>query len=80
MEALLLLVMGVTNIFCFFVGAKVGQTVTQGEKVELPTVNPMEIYTKKKAEREAKREQDTKDTIRRNIDNYNGTSMGQEDV
>lgn len=78
--ALLFALLAASNIICFMIGAKVGQTVTKGEKVELPTVNPLEIYTKKKEDREAKREQDRKDTIMRNIDNFNGTSIDQEDV
>lgn len=80
MEALLLLVMGATNILCFIVGARVGQKVTKGEEVELPSVNPMEAIREHKEKKEAQREQDRMDTILRNIEGYDGTSYGQEDV
>lgn len=80
MEALLLLVMGVVNVLCFVIGAKVGQTVSKGEEVKLPTVNPLEVYREHTAKKEAEREQDRIDKIMRNIENYNGTPSGQEDV
>ena len=80
MEALLLLVMGATNILCFMVGARVGQKVTKGEEVELPSVNPMEAIREHQEKKEAQREQDRVDTILRNIEGYDGTSYGQEDV
>lgn len=80
MEALLLIVMGLTNITCFVIGAKVGQQASRGEKIETPTVNPMEVFKQHKAKQEAQMEQDRYDTILRNIENYDGTSLGQEDV
>ena len=80
MEALLLAVMGLTNIACFIIGAKVGQTVSKGEEVKLPTVNPVEVYRKHEAKKEAQMEQERIDTIMRNIEGYDGTSRGQEDI
>jgi hypothetical protein len=80
MEALLLLVMGLTNIACFVIGAKVGQTVSNGKEIEVPTINPMELYREREAKKQAQMEQDKIDTIMRNIESYDGTSNGQEDV
>ena len=80
MEVLLLLVMALANALCFMIGAKVGQTVSKGEKVELPSVNPMEAYRKRESKKEADREQKRLDTIMRNIENYDGYGAGQEDV
>jgi hypothetical protein len=80
MEALLLLVMGATNILCFMVGARVGQKVTKGEEVKLPSVNPMEAIREHQEKKEAQREQDRMDTILRNIESYDGTNAHQEDV
>lgn len=78
MEALLLLVMGITNILCFLIGAKVGQTVSKGETIEVP--NPVKAAREHKEKQELKFEQDVLDTILRNIDNYDGTGSNQEDV
>ena len=80
MEVLLLLVMGAANIACFMIGARVGQKVTKGEEVKLPTVNPMELVQEQREKRAAKEEQDKRDTILRNIESYDGTGYGQEDV
>ena len=52
MEVLLLLVMGITNVACFAIGAKVGQKVVKGETIELPTVNPMEAARRREAKKE----------------------------
>ena len=77
---LIILVVGAICIGCFYVGAKVGQTVAKGEKVEIPTVNPFEAYRKHEAKKAAEIEQDKFDTIMRNIECYDGTGKGQEDV
>ena len=78
MEVLLILVVGITNLACFLIGAKVGQKVVKGEPVELP--NPIKAIEKHQAEKEAKYEQSRKDIILRNIENYDGTEYGQEEV
>lgn len=80
MEILLIAIVGALNIACFFIGAKVGQTVAKGEKIELPSVNPMDAVRTHKAKKEAEMAQDRMDTIFRNIDRYDGTPNGQEDV
>ena len=73
-------VFAIANIFCFIIGAKVGQKVAKGEPVELPTVNPMEIVRERKAKQKAEEELDRLDAIMRNIESYDGTSNGQRDV
>ena len=80
MEVLLLAVMGAVNIFCFVIGAKVGQTVVKGEKVEMPSVDPLKAVREHEAKREAQKEQDRLNAILRNIEAYDGTGRGQEDI
>ncbi len=78
------LMTGTICCVCFLIGAKVGQKVSKGEAVELPYVNPIKAYKESKeqreAEKEAEMEQDKLDTILRNIEKYDGTGRGQEDV
>jgi hypothetical protein len=78
----ILLVAGAMNITCFMIGAKVGQTVSKGEEITIP--NPIEAVNeyrvKKEAYEAAAKEQKRIDAILRNIDNYNGTAEGQEEV
>lgn len=80
MEVLALAVMAAANIVCFTVGARVGQAVSKGEPVELPTLNPAQVWREHREKKEARAEQDRLDTILRNIENYNGTDYAQEDV
>ncbi len=80
MEVLLLLTAGAMCITCFIVGAKVGQTTAKGEKIETPTFNPLKLVKKYNDEKEAEAEQKRLDTIMRNIERYDGTAQGQEDV
>jgi hypothetical protein len=79
-EALLLALTGFLNISCFINGAKVGQTVSKGEKVEMPNLNPLKAVRESQARKEAEIKQDKLNTVLRNIDRYDGTSKGQEDV
>jgi hypothetical protein len=77
---LIILVVGALCIGCFLIGAKVGQTVSKGETIELPSINPLEAYRKHEAKREAEKEQNKIDTILQNIECYDGTGKGQKDV
>ena len=65
---------------CFLIGAKVGQKVSKGEAVELPSVNPIKAYRETKERKHAEAELNKIETIMHNIDAYNGTSIGQKDV
>lgn len=80
MEALLYAIIGALNIVCFMLGAKVGQTVAKGEKVEMPTINPLKIVREHNNRKQVEMEQDKFETILRNIECYDGTGKGQEDV
>jgi uncharacterized protein YneF (UPF0154 family) len=77
---LMILILGALNIVCFFVGAKIGQKVVKGESVEMPSVNPIKAIREHNEKKSAEIEQDKLDKIMRNIERYDGTSKGQEDV
>ena len=80
MEGLLLLIMGAYGIVCLMIGAKIGQQASKGEKIELPTVNPMEIVRERMDKKKEDKSKARMDAIMRNIDAYDGTDMGQEEV
>ena len=80
MEIALVLAVGAMCIVCFLVGAKVGQTVSKGEDIKLPTVNPIEAYREHENKKNAKAEQERLDAIMRNIEAYDGTGNRQEDL
>ncbi len=80
MEAVTILAIGFLCCVCFVIGARVGQKVSKGEEIQMPAVNPLEAVREHRAKKEAQSEQDRIDTILRNIEGYNGTPDGQEDV
>ena len=80
MDILLVLIVGTLNIVCFFVGAKVGQEVSKGEPIETPTINPLKVAREHQEKKLAQMEQDRLDKILHNIEVYDGTGRGQEDV
>lgn len=80
MNIVLVLTVGVLCIACFLIGAKVGQTVSSGEEIKLPNINPVQAYKEHAAKKEAEAEQSRIDTIMKNIESYDGTSNGQNDV
>lgn len=80
MELLTIVAISLLNIICFITGAIVGQKVVKGEKIELPKLNPMEIYRDNQEKKEAAKEMEKLETILRNIERYDGTSRQQEDV
>ena len=81
MEAVLIAVVGTLNIACFFIGAKVGQTVAKGKDIEVPKVSsPVTLYKAYIDRKEAEAEKNRLDVILRNIEAYDGTEKGQEDV
>ena len=77
---LLLLVVGALNIACFFVGANVRQKVDKGETLELPKVDLTKPIREREARKEAEADREYYDTIMSNIDNYDGSGLGQKDV
>lgn len=77
---LLLAIASLSNIACFIIGASVGQKVVKNEPIETPTVNPFKAYREHQEQKEAEATQNRIDTILRNIDSYDGTDYGQEDV
>ena len=81
METILLIaVISTLNIVCFFIGAKVGQKVVKGEDLKAPTVNPMTIYKEHQEKKEAEKEINKLEKILNNLDRYDGTEAGQEDI
>ena len=81
MDILLIAVVGTLNIVCFFIGAKVGQTVAKGKEIEAPKIpSPVTAYKTHIATKEAEAEKNRLDVILRNIERYDGTGHGQEDV
>ncbi len=82
MQAIILLVAGAMNVLCFIVGARIGQKVKNGETIEVkaPKIKSLKANRERQHDKEADRKQKEFDAIMRNVDAYNGTAMGQEDI
>ena len=78
MEILLVLTTGALCIACFFIGVRTGQRVSRGQDIKIPTI--AEVKREREEKREADLERDRLNTILENIDNYDGTSVGQKDI
>lgn len=82
MEDTLLLITITTllNMCCFLMGAKIRQKVDKGQDIKLPKVEPIKAIKEFNEELEAKKAQERDRIIAENIDNYDGTSIGQQDI
>ena len=72
-----LLVIAVSNILCFVIGAMVGQKVVKGESINL---DPIKAVKEHKTKVEAHKAQERMEIIMENMENYDGSSIGQRDV
>ncbi len=66
------------NIICFIIGAKVGQKSARGETIELP--KPIQAIKEYQENKEIEKEEEKYRIIAENIDNYNGTPYGQQEI
>lgn len=80
MEAIILLIVSISNIICFFLGAKIGQRVVNNQPVRIIDKSPIESIREKQDGKELKKQQEIDDVIKHNIDVYDGTSLGQKDI
>ena len=68
----------VSHIFCLIIGVKIGQKVVQGKEVTVP--NPITAIKEYQEEKQQSEEEERTRTMLENIENYNGTELGQRDV
>lgn len=80
MEAIILLIVSISNIICFFLGAKIGQRVVNNQPVRIIDKSPIESIREKQDSKELKKQQEIDNVIKHNIDVYDGTSLGQKDI
>ena len=77
----LIILVSACNMAFLLVGAKIMQASKKDESIKLPEIKgPVALYREFRAEKEAEREKDKLDKILGNIDRYDGTGSGQQDV
>ena len=76
----LLFLFGIFIILAYTLGLKNGQKLKNNEEIKMPEVNPIKIVRNEIDAFEQRKKQDVYDTIMANIDNYDGTGLGQKDI
>ena len=80
-EAIILCtIVGVFIIVSYSLGLKNGQRLSKNEEVVVPNVNPVKVVTQEIEKHEERKKQEREEIIDYNIDNYDGTGLGQKDV
>lgn len=74
----LIVITTLLNAGCFLLGARIRQKVDKGEDIEIP--KPIKTIQEFNANREVQKEIERDKVINENIDNYNGTPLGQQDI
>ena len=77
---MLLVIMTASNIVCLVMGAKIGQQVAKGQTVKVDLPNPVAAIKEHREEAQAAVKQSQVEAILRNIDRYDGSSFGQEEI
>lgn len=76
----LLFLFGIFIISAYTLGLKNGQKLKNDEEIRMPEINPVKIVRNEIESFEQKKKQDAYDTMMANIDNYDGTGLGQKDI
>lgn len=76
----LLFLFGIFIILSYTLGLKNGQKLKNNEEIKIPEINPVKIVRNEIDAFEQRKKQDVYDTIMANIDNYDGTGLGQKDI
>ena len=76
----LLFLFGVFIILAYTLGLKNGQKLKNNEEIKMLEINPIKIVRNEIDAFEQRKKQDVYDTIMANIDNYDGTGLGQKDI
>lgn len=80
MEGFIGIATGLLCILSFVIGARVGQKSVKNDEIKLPSINPVRIISEMNESKEQKKMMERNKIIAENIDNYDGTSLGQKDV
>lgn len=75
-----LFLFGVFIILAYTLGLKNGQKLKNNEEIKIPEVNPIKIVRNEIENFEQRKKQEAYDIMMTNLDNYDGTGIGQRDI
>ncbi len=73
-------IFGLIIIAAYTLGLRNGQKLIKKEEITVPNINPIKVVEQIKETKENKKEQVAYDIMMSNIDNYDGSSLGQRDI
>ena len=73
-------IFGVFILVAYSLGLKNGQRISKNEEVVMPNINPVKVVTEEIEKHEEKKKQQAYEIMMSNIDNYDGTGLGQQDI
>jgi len=73
-------IFGVFILFAYTLGLKNGQKLSKNEKITMPELNPVKAIQNEIETQEEKKKQTIFDINMANIDNYDGTGIGQQNI
>lgn len=76
----LLFLFGIFIILSYTLGLKNGQKLKNNEEIKMPEVNPVKFVRNEIDNFEERKKQAAFETMISNIDNYDGTGLGQKDI
>lgn len=77
---LVIVTFAVTTFFNVFMMAIISNLIIKTSNKEVTKISPRQAIQKYNEEKEIRQEQEKARVISENIDNYNGTSLGQQDI
>lgn len=77
---LLLFLVGCFILVSYTLGLKNGQKLKNNEEIKLPEINPVKVIKNEIENYEEKKKQEINEINMFNIDNYDGTGLGQKDI
>lgn len=81
---ILIMLVAFFELLAFLLGIRVAQKVSKNEEVKLPNMNPVKAYRNMQREyheeQQMQKEKEELSKVMQNIDNYDGTSLGQIDI
>ena len=79
-EIALIAITAFSCICSFIIGVRVRQKVDNHEEVKMPSMNPIKVLNEVQDNRRVQKEIERNRIIAENIDNYDGTGLGQKEV
>lgn len=73
-------IFGLFILASYTLGLRNGQKLAKREEITMPEMNPVKVINKQIESVEQKKEQKAFDIMMSNIDNYDGTGLGQKDI